>query len=203
MPKSGLIRFFIILAVTTVVYFIAGFFMDLPPYGIIVKNTDTKMKTDGKNMFVNVEILFHCISRFPRKNDFFFPIYSSGEQSKGENIQGFEEGKDIGRREANFRKTDSGVIYRLSLKPGESRKVNFSFQQKISGDSFVCNFTRMTGWNNKADTINYTVEVPRKFALHTLPPHNFDEETGNVRIFKMERKEGTDPGMMMKWDRGE
>lgn len=203
MPQSGVIRFLIIASVSLIVHFIAGFIMDLPPYGIMVKNTDVHIKIDEKRAVVNAEIMFQCVSPFPRKNEFLFPIYTSEIQGRADNIRGIEEGEGFAGREADFRKTEAGVIYRLNLKPGEQRKVRFTFEQKVSGYSFVCNFTKMTGRTDKADTVNYTVEVPGKYALHTMPAHNIDVQSGDVRIFTLERKEMTDPGLFIKWNRGE
>lgn len=91
----------------------------------------------------------------------------------------------------------------MSLKPGETRKVTFSFRQNISGDSFICNFTGMTGWSSKADRVNYRIILPEKYALHTMPPHNSDEDADNKRIYHIERQDAADPGLMMKWDGGE
>ncbi len=64
----------LIILLSLAAYFIAGYFIDLPPYGIQLKETNTTIIITPPKATVQTSLHYYCRSWRPRKNSFYLPF---------------------------------------------------------------------------------------------------------------------------------
>ena len=203
MQKSVVFKSILILIISFLTYFIAKFFIDLPPYDIKINKTYMVINLDKGKASVETVIGFYNTSKFPRKNEFFLPIHVDQNQMNPENIQAMEKNAEGIEQKALFKAVGEGVIYRLNLKPGETREVKFTFSQKVKKESYICNFTRIVGLSAPVKEMTYVVSSPLNWVVHAHPPHRDEKIRNNRRYWILSVNDVKNSGIRINWNIGE
>lgn len=130
-----------------VAYVVGGYFVDLPPYGIWLDSSRSRIEVRDGQARVEAVLGYACTSWRPRRTQVYLPFSQDGP------VSGVEAGGDA-------RVYADGVVLDLRLQPGERREVRLRFTQALQRKSFHYEFTASRGWPFPPSLVEYRVDGP-------------------------------------------
>ncbi|MCL5037566.1 MAG: hypothetical protein M1269_10710 [Chloroflexi bacterium] len=193
--KSGAIKYRIPILLAALFYFAAGFFIDLPPYGILLKSTDTRLTIKGNMVTADSTLTYKSRSWRSRQNDLYLPFSFSNGEGKIADFRAEVPGP------SNFKLFNDGVMLRLVMKPKEASVVKFHFRQGLGKNKYLFIFDTPRGWFHRDISRKYTVEAPADGRKFNFSPEPYEESLSEIwgkPLYKITGKNGK--GLMITWE---
>lgn len=191
---SRLLRFGVPFLLALALYFIAGFYIDIPPYGILLEDTRTLIYLDTTSVKVESRLVYYCRTWRPRQNAVYLPFSSKHGEGPVRKFSGSVEAP------SRYDLCPDGVILHLVMKPRSRQTVRFSFEQELPRKRYYHSFDVSMGWAQSAKERTYEVEVDRKKANYVFsPPPAGEKSLGGTRVrYLIPVREGR--GLSITWE---
>lgn len=134
-------------------YVVAGYFLvDLPPRGISLDGVRTWVRMEQGMAGIRTTLTYKCHSWRARRATVYLPF-------------GPNQGKAQGLRAvvpppSRYRAFEDGVLLDLVMAADSEQTVECSYQQPLSGNRFVYQFSVSKGWPFPPNLIAYEFDLP-------------------------------------------
>ncbi|MBI2266176.1 MAG: hypothetical protein HYU64_13545 [Armatimonadetes bacterium] len=192
--KSSWLRFGLPILLGAVIYFVAGYFVDIPPYGISLSESETRISLEGDLAGVDTYLTYVCHSWRPRRTSIYLPFSRNHGEGEAQDLKCEIPGP------STFRQYPDGVVLNLVMKPGTSTKVGFHFSQPLTRKKFSYIFSVGRGWTLPQNLVAHMIDVPEdRVCRFSIAPAK--EE----RVVTESKKRYTIPGtygkeLLISWD---
>lgn len=191
--KSRVVKIGVPLLLALAAYFAAGFFVDLPPYGILPEEIVTRITLNDGAAQVDTGLRYICRSWRPRRNSLYLP-FSPG----GVTVEDFRCEITEPSRYALY---PDGVMLHLVMEPYSDQSATFHFVQKLKEKRYQHLFDVGIGWGRKTTLPWYDVDLPaewKRVRFSILPAGERLSRDGRRKTFSMEGQEGK--GLTISWE---
>lgn len=146
------------LAVAAVVYVVAAFWVDLPPYGIWLEEARSQVRIEGDHAETTVDLAYRCTSWRTRGSVLYLPFAGSVQEVTGQVEEGW-----------SYTAHPDGVLLTIRMQPGTTGRARFTFRQVCPEGVFRLDFPVTRDRGRPPSPATWRVEAPPGAQVRPAP----------------------------------